>query len=99
LNREQLCEALRSRWYLTDKEIDAVLADREFFQPYHRKAVSQKVKLGGVPEQPVDGTDCEAAFLLTEIGDSSIVPDLIKCLSMGEDDPWRLDSDSLTEHL
>lgn len=50
--REQLCEKLRSRWYLTTEEIDAILADRDFFHPYLKNALAHRARLGYVAESP-----------------------------------------------
>ena len=99
MTRDQLCDTLRSRWYLTGEEIDAVLEDRDFFQPYLRNALAHRAKLGCVPESPIDATDGNAIFLLTELNDTSIIPDLVQCLRMSEDDLSLLYSDSLTEHM
>ncbi len=97
--REQLCEALRSRWYLGREEIDAILADREYFQPYLRKALAHRAAIHDVPERPVDATDCQAVFLLTEMGDSGFIPDLLSCLTMSDEDLRLVYGDSLTEHM
>jgi hypothetical protein len=99
LNREQLCETLRSRWYLTTEAIDAILSDRDFFQPYLREALARRARLADVPESPIDVTDCHAIFLLTEMGDPAVIPDLLGCLKMSEKDLRLLYGDSLTEHL
>lgn len=99
LNREQLCETLRSRWYLTTEAIDAILSDRDFFQPYLREALASRARLADVPESPIDVTDCHAIFLLTEMGDPAVIPDLLGCLKMSEKDLRLLYGDSLTEHL
>ena len=94
-----LCEALRSRWYLDKGEIEAVLADRDFFQPYLREALAKRANLGTASESPIDATDCQAVFFLTQFHDSSIIPDLLDCLRMNENDLHLLYSDSLTEHF
>ncbi len=86
MTREKLCGQLRSRWYLTADEIDAILVDREFFQPYLRDALAKRARLGCVPESPIDPTDGEAIFFFTELEDTSIIPDLFKCLRMSEKD-------------
>jgi len=97
--REQLREALRSRWYLMPEEIDAILADREFFQPYLRESIANRAKLGCVPEDPVDATDSQAIFILTELNDTRIIPDLLECLKMDETDLNLTYGDMLTEDM
>jgi hypothetical protein len=84
---------------LTPPEIDAILADQEFFQPYLKNALVKRAELGHVPESPLDATDCNAIFFLTELEDTSIIPDLLKCLRMSEKDLRVLYGDSMTEHL
>jgi hypothetical protein len=79
MSRDELCNALRSRWYLTADEIDAILVDQGYFHPYLRDALAKRAQLGCVLESPIDSTDGEAIFLLTELEDTSIIPDLIKC--------------------
>ncbi len=99
MTRDQVCTALRSNWYLTPPEIDVVLANRDFFQPYLKKALAHRASIACVPESPIDPTDCNAIFLLTELGDTSIIPDLLKCLRMSEEDLRLVYADSLTEHM
>jgi hypothetical protein len=96
---QELCEALRSKWYLTKYEIDSIIEKKEFFQPYLREALSKRAAVGTVPEYPIDATDCQAIFLLTDLGDESIIPDLLECLRMEEKDLDLIYADSLTEHL
>ncbi len=85
MTRVELCDALRARWYLSVQQIDAILADREFFHPYLKSALVKRAGLGHVPESPLDATDCSAIFLLTELEDVSIIPDILKCLRMSEE--------------
>jgi tetratricopeptide (TPR) repeat protein len=99
MTREQLLEVLRSRWYLEKDEIDAILVDREFFQPYLRNALAKRAALGNVPEDPIDGTDAHAIFFLADLEDISIIPDLIRCLKMSDGDLELLYSDTITEHM
>ena len=99
MSREHLCEALRSDWHLTAVQIDAILAQRDFFQPYLRAALARRAQLGAVPETPIDETDFNALFLLTEFGDAGIIADLLQCLHMTEPDLEALYADALTEHL
>ncbi len=99
MTRDELCVALRSNWYLTPPEIDAILAEREFFQPHLKNALAHRASIASVSESPIDPTDSHAIFLLTEIGDTSIIPDLLKCLRMNEDDLHALYGDVLTEHM
>lgn len=98
---EYLCEVLRTHFYLEHEEIDAILADGEFFQPYLREALRRRAELDGVPEgeDPIDQTDFHAIFLLSHLGDASILPDLLRCLSFNDDDLWLLYSDILTEDM
>lgn len=95
----QLCETLSSKWWLTPEEIDAVIDNKEFFQPYLRNALGDRARLGAVPEDPIDSTDSNGVFLLTEFEDTSIVPDLMKCLSMREEDLDIIYADMLTENM
>ncbi len=97
--RSQLCGALRSRWYLEKTEIDAILADREFFQPYLSDALAKRAGIGCVPESPIDATDGAAIFLLTQFHDDAVVPHLLTCLRMEEKNLDLLYSDTLTEHM
>ena len=99
MTRDQLCTALRSNWYLTPPEIDAILVDKGFFHPYLREALAKRANLGRVPESPIDATDCHAIFFLTELEDTSFIPDLLKCLRMREADLRDLYGDVLTEHM
>ncbi len=99
MNREQLCDALRPQWSLTPAQIDAILADRDFFQPYLRDALARRARLREIPESPIDATDSHAIFLLAELGDAEIIPDLLLCLSMSEENLQHLYGDVLTEHL
>jgi hypothetical protein len=84
---------------LTPPEIDAILVDKGFFHPYLRDALANRANLARVPESPMDATDSNAIFILTELEDTSIIPDLLKCFRMSEEDLRLLYSDSLTEHL
>lgn len=99
MTREQLCEAMRSRRHLTVEEIDAVLADKAFFQPYLKEALARRARLGCVPDGSIDATDSHAVFLLTELADESIIPDLLECMRMSEEDLRLLYAESLTEHM
>jgi hypothetical protein len=99
MSRDELCNALRSRWYLTADEIDAILADQGYFHPYLRDALAKRAQLGCVPESSIDATDCSAIFLLTELGDESVIPDILQCLRMSEEDLRLLYADTLTEHM
>jgi len=99
LTREHLCNALREEWILEDEEIYAILTDRDFFQPYLKEALTKRAKLGSVSERPIDATDPSAIFLLTELGDTSIIPDVLKCLRMNEHDLLSIYGDMLTEDI
>ena len=99
MTRDQLCESLRSRWYLEPGEIEAILADRDFFQPYLRNALAHRANLCSVPEDPIDATDAQAIFFLADLGDISIIPDLIRCLKRSDGDLELLYSDTITEHM
>jgi len=99
MTRAHLCESLRSRWYIEPAEIEAILADKDFFQPYFRNALARRAILGSVPEDPIDATDVQAIFFLADFGDISIIPEVIRCLKMSEHDLDLLYSDSLTEHM
>jgi len=99
MTREELCKVLGSRWHLIPEEIDAVLADRDFFQPYLKDALARRAELGHIPESPIDSTDSNGIFILTEMGDPEIVPDLLTCLRMSDEDLDLLYSDSLTEYM
>src|ERR1043166_3191915 len=99
MTHEQLIEALRSRWFLHEDEIDAIFAEREFFQPCLKTALAKRAALGRVPERPIDATDTQAIFFLADWADTSIVPDLLRCLRMSDEDVRLLYSDSLTEYM
>ena len=99
MDRTVLCDALRSKWFLTAEHIDAILSDREYFQPYLKEALARRVRVGGASESPLDATDCQAIFLLAEMGDTEMIADLLQCLRMDGDDLRKLYGDSLTEHM
>ena len=67
MTREELCKVLGSRWHLIPEEIDAILADRDFFQPYIKDALARRAELGHIPESPIDSTDSNGIFILTEM--------------------------------
>lgn len=48
MDRQQLCTALRTQWYLESDEIDAIFADWDFFCPYLKQALARKAQLRGV---------------------------------------------------
>jgi hypothetical protein len=96
---QELWKAMRSETFLADEETDALLANRDFFHPYLRNAPPNRARIAGVPEKPADGTDCQAVFLLTEMQDAGIIPDLIKCLRMDHKNLDLLYGDTLTEHM
>ncbi len=95
----QLCEVLSSRWYLTNEEIDDIIKNTEFFQPYLRKALKKRAALVSVPEDTIDSTDSNGICILTEFNDTSIIPDLIKCLRMSEEDLDAIYGDMLTQNM
>ncbi|MFH0991292.1 MAG: DUF1186 domain-containing protein [bacterium] len=101
MTQTELCNALRTRWYLTVEEIQAILSQKDFFQPYLRDALSRRATTGCNPdlEKPLDATDSHAIFLLTEMEDSSIIPDLLNCLRLPETSLRYLYADALTEHI
>lgn len=99
MTREELCKKLSTQWFILPDEIDAIFNDKDFFQPFFRDVLSKRAQAGSVPEQPIDATDSQAIFFLSDWGDTSIIPDLLACLKMDEDDLDLLYSDSLTEDM
>ena len=101
--RDELCTALRTMRNLDDADIDAVSADKEFFQPYLRQALARRARLQCVSEEEeygeIDCTDFHAIFLLTHLEDEFFVPDFLKCLQMDENTLEELYADSLTDVL
>ncbi len=99
MTREQLCDALKTQWYLGKDEIDAIDDDREFFHPYLTSALEKRAAIRSIPEDPIDATDVHAIFFLADWGDTTIIPDLLQCLRMSEDDLELLYSDSVSAHM
>jgi len=99
LNTNHLKKAMREKWYLTTDEIDAVFDNKEYFRTYFKQVIKKRAELGSVPEYPVDSTDIHAILFLSEFSETSIIPDLIECLKMNNDDLEMLYGDMITEDM
>jgi hypothetical protein len=99
--RDFLCTTMHSFEYLEPEQIDAILADREFFLPWLRATLRRRVETGFVRDEDgyLDMADFHAIFLLAQFGDAASISDILACFAADGEVLWDAYSDALTEDM
>jgi hypothetical protein len=99
--RESLCEIIRLESFLTAEEIDAILADMDFFLPWFRsELLRERIAASESGEGRFsDMAGFHAMFFLAHVHDTVALPDILACLDAPDDDLYDRYGDALFEDM